>query len=52
MYDLSPYLAQIPMDADAVYAVYATRFALLFTKQYQEFGLKAKLPMIGGNDHR
>ena len=45
--DFSPYLLQISKDADAVYAVFGGRNALQFTKQYQEFGLKAKLPIIG-----
>jgi branched-chain amino acid transport system substrate-binding protein len=46
--DFSPYLAQIPKDVDAVYAVLAARSALQFVKQYQEFGLKGKIPLIGG----
>jgi branched-chain amino acid transport system substrate-binding protein len=46
--DFSPYLAQIPRDIDAVYGLFAGRSALQFTKQYQEFGLKAKIPLIGG----
>jgi len=46
--DFSPYLAQISKDADAVYAVFAGRSALQFVKQYQEFGLKGKIPLIGG----
>jgi branched-chain amino acid transport system substrate-binding protein len=46
--DFSPYLAQISKDADAVYAVFAGRSALQFTKQYQEFGLKGRIHLIGG----
>jgi branched-chain amino acid transport system substrate-binding protein len=46
--DFSPYLAQISTDADGVYALFAGRWAVQFTKQYQEFGLKGKLPLIGG----
>jgi branched-chain amino acid transport system substrate-binding protein len=46
--DFSPYLAQIPKDTDAVYGLFAGRSALQFTKQYQEFGLKARIPLIGG----
>jgi branched-chain amino acid transport system substrate-binding protein len=46
--DFSPYLAQISKEADAVYAMFTGRSTLQFTKQYQEFGLKAKLPLIGG----
>ncbi|NWF93851.1 MAG: ABC transporter substrate-binding protein [Syntrophaceae bacterium] len=46
--DFSPYLAQISKEADAVYAMFTGRSALQFTKQYQEFGLKGRLPLIGG----
>jgi branched-chain amino acid transport system substrate-binding protein len=46
--DFSPYLSQIPKDIDGVYVVCAGRYALQFTKQYQEFGLKDKIPLIGG----
>jgi branched-chain amino acid transport system substrate-binding protein len=46
--DLSPYLSQISKDADAVFAVFSGRLALQFVKQYQEFGLKGKIPLIGG----
>jgi len=46
--DFSPYLAQISKEADAVYAMFTGRTTLQFSKQYQEFGLKAKLPLIGG----
>jgi branched-chain amino acid transport system substrate-binding protein len=46
--DLSPYLAQISKDADAVFAVFSGRLALQFIKQYKEFGLKGKIPLIGG----
>jgi branched-chain amino acid transport system substrate-binding protein len=46
--DLSPYLSQISKDADAVFAVFSGRLALQFVKQYKEFGLKDKIPLIGG----
>jgi len=46
--DFAPFLAQIKRDADAVFALYAGRPALQFTKQYQDAGLKARLPLIGG----
>lgn len=46
--DFSPYLAQISKEADGLYVVFLARSALQFTKQYQEFGLKAKIPVIGG----
>ena len=46
--DFSPYLSQISKDADAVFAVFCGRAGLQFIKQYQEFGLKGKIPLIGG----
>jgi len=46
--DFSPYLSQISKDADAVYTLFVGRSTLQFAKQYQEFGLKAKTPVIGG----
>jgi len=46
--DFAPYLAQISKEADVVYALFLARSALQFTKQYQEFGLKGKLQLIGG----
>ncbi len=46
--DFSPYLSQISKDADAVYGVFLGRSTLQFIKQYGEFGLKAKIPLVGG----
>ena len=46
--DFAPFLAQIRRDADAVLALFVGRLALQFTKQYQEAGLKDKLPLLGG----
>ena len=46
--DFSPYLSQISKDADVVYILFLGRSTLQFTKQYQEFGLKGKLPLVGG----
>ena len=46
--DFSPYLAQISRDVDAVWAMFTGRSTLQFVKQYQEFGLKGKIPLIGG----
>ena len=46
--DFSPYLAQISKEADAVFAMFFARTALQFAKQYQEFGLKGKIPVIAG----
>ena len=46
--DLAPFLAQIRKDADAVFAIVVAGTALRFPKQYQDAGLKARLPIIGG----
>jgi branched-chain amino acid transport system substrate-binding protein len=47
-HDFAPYLAQIPRDVDAVYALLLGRTALQFMRQYQEFGLKDRVKLIGG----
>jgi branched-chain amino acid transport system substrate-binding protein len=46
--DFGPFLAQIKRDSDAVFAVMVAASALRFPKQYQDAGLKARLPLIGG----
>ena len=46
--DFAPYLSQIRRDADAVFALMVAASALRFPKQYQDAGLKARLPLIGG----
>jgi branched-chain amino acid transport system substrate-binding protein len=46
--DFAPFLAQVKRDADAVLALFVGRLALQFMKQYQETGLKARLPLLGG----
>jgi len=48
VHDFAPYLAQIPRDVDAVYALLLGRSALQFMRQYQEFGLKRRVKLIGG----
>jgi branched-chain amino acid transport system substrate-binding protein len=48
VHDFAPYLAQIPRDVDAVYALLLGRTALQFMRQYQEFGLKGRVRLIGG----
>ena len=47
-HDFAPYLAQIPRDVDAVYALLLGRTALQFMRQYEEFGLKGRVTLIGG----
>mgnify|MGYP000434883787 CR=1 FL=1 len=46
--DYAPYLAQLRRDVDAVFAVFSGGDALRFLAQYQEFGLKDRIPLIGG----
>ncbi len=46
--DFAPYLAQIRKDVDAIFALFLGRLALQFGKQYQESGLKWRIPLIGG----
>jgi branched-chain amino acid transport system substrate-binding protein len=46
--DFGPYLAQIKRDADAVFSLMVAISALRFPKQYQDAGLKGRLPLIGG----
>ena len=46
--DFGPYVAQLKRDVDAVYAVFSGADALRFAKQYEDAGLKARLPLVGG----
>jgi branched-chain amino acid transport system substrate-binding protein len=46
--DFGPYISQLKRDVNAVYAVFSGADALRFAKQYEEAGLKARLPLIGG----
>ena len=48
VHDFAPYLAQISKDIDAVYVLVLGRAALQFMRQYQEFGLKDRVRLIGG----
>ncbi len=45
--DFAPYLAQVRRDADAVYASFSGAAALRLVKQYQEYGLKGRIALIG-----
>jgi len=45
--DFSPYLAQINREADVVLGMFAGRLCIVFLRQYQEYGLKGKIPLIG-----
>lgn len=44
--DFAPFLAQVKRDADAVFAFFGGRSSLQFVKQYQESGLKDRIPLI------
>lgn len=46
--DFGPYLAQIKRDVDAVFMFFSGAQALRVLKQYREFGLKDKIPVLGG----
>jgi len=45
--DFAPYLTQVGKEADAVCAVFVAAQGVRFIKQYAEYGLKARLPLIG-----
>jgi len=45
--DFAPYLAQIRRDADVVVTAIFGADALRFVKQYAEYGLKGKIPLVG-----
>jgi branched-chain amino acid transport system substrate-binding protein len=48
--DFIPFLSQIqPGQADAVWAMFFGADGIAFVKQYEGFGLKAKLPLIGSS---
>jgi branched-chain amino acid transport system substrate-binding protein len=46
--DLSPYIARLKRDADAVFTMVAGASTIQFFKQYQDAGLTGKIPLIGG----
>jgi branched-chain amino acid transport system substrate-binding protein len=46
--DYGPYLGQINKEADAVLGLFFGAGALNFVKQYKEYGLKDKIPLLGG----
>jgi branched-chain amino acid transport system substrate-binding protein len=45
--DFAPYLANINREADVVMVFFAASDALRFVKQYEDYGLKKKIPLIG-----
>jgi branched-chain amino acid transport system substrate-binding protein len=44
--DFSPFLAQVKREADAVFGVFFGKLALQFVKQYEDAGLKGRVPLI------
>jgi branched-chain amino acid transport system substrate-binding protein len=46
--DLAPYITQLKREADAAFVIVVAASALKFPSQYQESGLRGKLPVIGG----
>jgi branched-chain amino acid transport system substrate-binding protein len=44
--DFGTYIAQIPADVDAVYASFSGASAQNFIRQYNEYGRKAKTPLL------
>ena len=45
--DYGNYIGQIKPDVDAVFAAFAGGNGIKFLKQYSEFGMKAKIPVLG-----
>ena len=46
--DFAPFLTQVPLsEVDAVWAMFFGADAIGYVKQYDAFGLKAKLPLVG-----
>ena len=46
--DWAPYLSQIRRDTDAVFALAVAAAQLRFPRQYEDAGLKGRLPLIAG----
>jgi branched-chain amino acid transport system substrate-binding protein len=46
--DYSPYVTQLRRDVDAVYAIPVGADVIRFAKVYRQYGLKDKIPLIGG----
>src|SRR5437762_95572 len=46
--DLAPYISKIRRDADAVFTMVAGASTIQFFKQYQDAGLKERIPVIAG----
>jgi branched-chain amino acid transport system substrate-binding protein len=47
--DFSSYIAQIPKDIDGILVALGGTDAINFVKQFKEFGLLGKIPILGGS---
>ncbi|MGI6605423.1 MAG: ABC transporter substrate-binding protein [bacterium] len=48
--DYGPYLAQVNLDTDGVWAHFSAADSIRFVNQYAEYGLKEKLPLLTSGD--
>jgi branched-chain amino acid transport system substrate-binding protein len=46
--DVSPFLSRLDTSVDAVFALFFAQGGIGFLQQYAQFGLKNKLPLLGG----
>jgi len=46
--DFGPYLTQLRRDVDAVFLLFFGAQAIRVMKQYQDFGLRGRIPVLGG----
>ncbi len=46
--DFSPYVTRLRRDVDAVFGIMPGADAIRFVKAYRQYGLKDKIPLIGG----
>jgi len=49
--DYSTFIAQLDLKADALYAAFEGSNGFRFTRQFVEYGLRSKLPIVGGMTH-
>jgi branched-chain amino acid transport system substrate-binding protein len=49
--DYATYIAQLNLKADAIFSAFEGSNGFRFTRQFVEYGLKDKLPIVGGMTH-
>jgi len=49
--DYSTFIAQLKTNADAIFSAFEGTNGFRFTRQFVEYGLKDKLPIVGGMTH-